>query len=67
MSKVDEKKQIVFRSSEVKTKIAAKMSSATFLAEEFCHFDGKVNRTKHFTTLTALCLPPFITKTKTLC
>ena len=52
--KVDENKQIVFRSSVVKMEIAAKMSLSThFLSEKFCHFDGKVNRTRHFTTLTA--------------
>ena len=54
MYKVDENKQIIFRSSVVKMEIAAKMSLSThFLSEEFCHFDGKVNRTRHFTTLKA--------------
>ena len=29
---------------------------------EFCFFDGKVNRTKDFTTLTASCYNPFLQK-----
>ena len=34
--------------------IAANMSLPThFLMEEFYHFNGKVNRTRHFTTLIA--------------
>ena len=59
--KVDENKEIVFRSSVVKMEIATKMSLCThFLSEEFCHFDGKVNRTRHFTTLTASVYHPVL-------
>ena len=61
--KVDENKQIVFRSSAVKMEIAAKISLSThFLSEEFCHFDEKVNRTRHFTTLTASVYHPLLHK-----
>ena len=43
--------------------IAAKISSSThFLSEEFYHYDGKVNRTRHITTLTASAYHPLLQK-----
>ena len=54
MCKVDENKHIIFRLSVLKMKVAPKMSLSThFLEGKFYHFDGKVNRTRHFTTLIA--------------
>ena len=62
--KVDESKQIVFRSSVVKMDIAAKMSLSThfFLRKNFCHFDGKVNRIRCFRTLTGSVYQPLLQK-----
>ena len=62
--KVDENKQIVFRSLVVKMDIAAKMSLSThfFLRKNFCHFDGKVNRIRCFRTLTGSVYQPLLQK-----
>ena len=65
--KVDENKQIVFRSSIVKVEVATKMSSSiNFLAGEFCHFSGKVNKTRHLATLITSFCHPLLQKTNTV-
>ena len=62
--KVDENEQIIFKTSSFKMKLAKTMNSENEeeLPSEFCFFDGKVQRTKGFTTLTASCYNPFLQK-----
>ena len=62
--KVNEKEQIIFKTSSFKMKLAKAMNSENEeqLPSEFCFFDGKVKRTKGFTTLTASCYNPFLQK-----
>ena len=62
--KVDENEQIIFKTSSFKMKLANTMNSENEeeLPSEFCFFDGKVKRTKGFTTLTASCYNPFLGK-----
>ena len=61
--KVDEDAQMVFKTSKLKMEMAAKVSSKTsLLSNEYCSFDGKVNRTKNFTTLTSSIYHPFLQK-----
>ena len=61
---IDENQQYVFKTSRVKMEIAAEMQSdgGNVLSTEFCCFDGKVNRTRYFTTLTASVYHPFLQK-----
>ena len=60
--KIDEQAQVVFKTSKLKMEIAAKVSNTTksLLANEYCAFDGKVKRTKGFTTLTSSIYHPFL-------
>ena len=50
---VDENNQVIFKTSRTKMNIANEMQigSNSILANKFCCFDGKVHRTKAFTTL----------------
>ena len=58
---VDENRQIVFKTSRVQLKIAADACIQTSkLSEEYCCFDGKVNRVKSFVTLTSSIYHPFL-------
>ena len=51
---IDENKQMIFKSSKRKMKLALEMMTADrLLANELCAFDGKKNRTINYTTLTA--------------
>lgn len=54
----------VFKTSTEKLKIAIAMDRRNegFLSEEFCFFDGKHNRCKGFTTLTASVYHPLLRK-----
>ena len=59
--KIDENDQIVFKTSKEKMEIAGKVCGKnSFLSNEYCSFDGKVKRTKGFTTLTASVYHPFL-------
>ena len=58
---VDENRQVVFKSSKTQLKIAMQACSRdSQLANELCCFDGKVNRTKGFVTLTASIYHTFL-------
>ena len=61
---VNENKQYVFKTSNVKMKIAKDMdcNGDSYLAIEYCHFDGKVKRTRDFTSLTASVYHPLLQK-----
>ena len=60
---IDENKQYVFKTSERKMKMAYEMQNNDhFLCGEYCCFDGKVKRTKDFTTLTASVYHPLLQK-----
>ena len=52
-----ENKQYIFKTSNVKMNIAKAMdcNGDSYLAIQYCHFDGKVKRTRDFTSLTASC------------
>ena len=59
--KVDEKNQIIFKTSREKMEIARKVNDKkSFLSNEYCSFDGKVKRSKGFTTLTSSIYHPFL-------
>ena len=59
-----EESQVVFKTSKKKMEIAAKVSQlspeTSLLANEYCCFDGKIKRTKGFTTLTSSIYHPFL-------
>ena len=59
---ISDSEQYVFKTSLEKTKIASEMCNVGPLAEEFCYFDGKVKRTRSFTSLTASAYYPFLRK-----
>ena len=61
---IDKHRQFVFKTSQTKMKIAYSMDNTGnhFLSEEYCYFDGKVKRTKDFTTLTASVYHPLLQK-----
>ena len=50
----------VFKTSRLKMKLAYSMSHDPIFNEEYCFFDGKENRTKYFTTLTASMIYHFL-------
>ena len=62
--KVDENKQIIFKTSSFKMKLTKTMNSENEeeLPSEFCFFDGKMKRTKGFSALVASCYNPFLQK-----
>ena len=62
--KVDENEQIIFKTSSFKMKLTktTKSKNEEELPSEFSFCDGKVKRTKGFTTLTASCNNPFLQK-----
>ena len=61
---IDENNQTIFKTSQEKMMIAMKLDcdSNSYLSNEFCCFDGMVNRTKSFTTLTASIYNPLLQK-----
>ena len=59
--KVDEQNQIVFKTSKEKMVIAQKVNDKnSLLSNEYINFDGKVKRTKGYTTLTSSVYHPFL-------
>ena len=65
---IDEAKQIVFKTSRLKMKIAKEMdkSGDHFLSKEFCHFDGNHKRTRNYVTLSASVYHSLLRKQVTL-
>ena len=61
---INKNEQYVFKTSIAKMKIANLIDSSEshFLSQEYCCFDGKVKRTKFFTTLTASVYHPLLQK-----
>ena len=59
---ISDSEQYVFKTSLEKTKIASEMCNVGPLVKEFCYFDGKVKRTRSFTSLTASACYPFLRK-----
>ena len=59
-----EKPSLVFKSSALKAQMALKMdrTKSNLLSEEFCYFDGKVQRCKGFVSLTASVYHPLLKK-----
>ena len=62
--KVDEDRQIVFKTSSKKMKLTLNMDvdSSNFLGKEYCNFDGNHKRVVDFVTLTASVYHPLLKK-----